>query len=145
MHFSSSIGVKLHPMYRLLILCFLFFSVSACTKEGKQGPAGNANVRSVSFSIQTTDWKYQAGIAALEQQVPEISADIYNKGSVAVYWNIDNKWVALPVTYPKDSITQSMGYDYSTGKLRIFVTNSNGKTPDSLGTAIYRAVVISGM
>jgi hypothetical protein len=122
----------------------MLICASACTKEGKQGPPGNANVRSINFDVQLNDWKYQAGSAYLEKPLADITADIYNKGSINVYWHVNNNWVALPVTYPKDSISQSMGYEYNTGKLRIFITNSNGSTPVSLGTATYRVVIISG-
>lgn len=133
-------------MYRLSILSLLLFFI-ACTKEGKtgpQGPEGNANVKSVNFGVQAGDWQYQPGSAYLEHMMPEITKAIYDSGTINLYWHVNNSWVALPVTFPLDTITRTMGYNYDEGKLRIVVTNSDGTTPLSLNTANYRAVVISG-
>ena len=128
-----------------LLLAALAFS--ACKEEGPAGPAGppgNANVKAVTFHVAATDWQYQATSAHLEKALPDITQEIWDKGSVVVYWQINGAWVALPFTYPSGSVTQSMGYHYTPGNLTIFVTQSNGAAPASLGTATFKAVITAG-
>jgi hypothetical protein len=133
------------PSVALLLTALLF---SSCKEEGPigpAGPAGNANVKAVTFNILASDWQYHPSSAHLDKPLPEITQQIWDKGAVVVYWQINNAWVALPFTYPAaDSVTQFMGYDYTPGNLRIFVTRANGTAPDSLNTATFKAVITAG-
>jgi hypothetical protein len=132
------------------VLFFALFFQSCKKSEGPQGPEGpagpqgNANVKTVTFNVVTADWKYSTGLAYLNKAIPEITTDIYNKGSVALYWQISNSWVALPVTFPSGSITQTMGYNYKADSLKVTVTNSDGSTPATLNSATFKVVVTSG-
>jgi hypothetical protein len=110
---------------------------------GPTGPQGNANVSSVVFNVVASDWQYPTGSAYLTKTMPEITTDIFSTGSVNVYWQINSAWVALPYTFPNGSVTQTMGYSYTAGQLKIFVTNSDGSTPATLNTATFKAVITS--
>jgi hypothetical protein len=140
-------------IYLYLGICLIAAMFSCKKTEGPAGPAGptgptgpggNANVKTVAFNAVNTDWQYPSGSAYLEKNMAEITTDIFNTGSVDVYWQISGAWVALPFTYPNGSITQTMGYSYTGGQLKIFVTNSDGSTPATLNTATFKTVITSG-
>jgi hypothetical protein len=134
----------------LLSLAIVFsvsLSLSSCYKEGDrgpQGPAGNANVKSVIFNVDSTAWQYSTGAAIFTRNTAEIMRSIYDAGSVMMYWQVSGNWVALPATYARDSTSQSLGFDYNVGVLRIYVINSNGSTPSRVGSGTFKAVITAG-
>jgi hypothetical protein len=136
--------------YLAIIFVLTVIVFTACKKEGPagpagpQGPTGNANVKTVILNVDSDEWVYEPGLAYVSRNVPEITSNIFDNGSVMAYWSINSSWVALPLTFPSDSITKTMGYNYYTGAIRLFLTHSDNTTPANLGTATFKLVLTSG-
>jgi len=74
-------------MKKIILASALFIIViSSCTKEGPQGPPGNANVVSNEFVVNSTDWTAGTSDYYVNITDADITSDIINNGAVLVYW-----------------------------------------------------------
>lgn len=134
----------------LLMLAAGTLVFTGCTKtgpvgpqgpQGPQGPTGNANVRAQD-AFTVSSWSFSSGDNAYYAQfnLSDITADIYNYGSVQVFIKYDDgSWRPLP-----DVLNGTMfNYAIFTGGFDILYTNVNGTTPSFPGTQTFRSVVIS--
>jgi hypothetical protein len=141
----------------------LSFTFTSC-KKGDTGPAGpqgsngtngtngkdgNANVKNSNIFVNANEWVYTVGQCKVTKLVPEITADIVNKGMVMVYWEgaTAGSWDALPATYAGTNGTvETYGYTIEPGKLHLLVTfNANVTLPaGTILSSNFKVVLISG-
>ncbi len=147
----TSFPVKLTALVALI----LSFSLSSCKKEegpaGPTGPAGapgNANVKNMTIFVNANEWVYKPGLCEVTKLVPEITADIVNKGAVMVYTEgtTTGSWDALPTTSAGANLTLAFGYTIEAGKLHLYVTfDSNTTLPGgTLASSNFKLVLIAG-
>jgi len=132
--------------------------LSSCAKDGEvgpQGPAGNANVHTTTFSVAPGDWEQvgsqgQLGFGySVEQTVSTITDAIASTGAVLVYRQVGTDgWLALPTT-----VTEGFGVNrnwlsvYGPGTVNIGTFTDNQQTPAITQTQVFKVVAIasSGM
>jgi hypothetical protein len=147
--------LKLTP----LIALALTFTFSSC-KKGDTGPAGpqgtngtngkdgNANVKNSTIFVNANEWVYTVAQCKVTKLVPEITADIVNKGMVMVYWEgaTAGSWDALPATYASGNGVEAYGYTIEPGKLHLLVTfDANVTLPaGTIPNSNFKVVLISG-
>jgi len=121
----------------LTLATFLFISLTTgCTKEGPEGPAGkdgNANVKSIEFTIYSHEWVYesQGNFYLTAKLLPEIDQDVADNGAVLLYYKADdNMYIALPAG--------NLFFGYDVGNIAIF------SSTEQESTNIFKAVIIHG-
>jgi hypothetical protein len=144
---------------KFLVSLFLLGSIflTSCTKEvvgpegpaGKDGKDGNANVTAYSATLTPSNWTTLGaygqegyGFGAIVQ-VPAITQEIVDVGTVLVYLSATPGMVPLPYTDIYDGYTINVLYAYRAGEivLNIFRTDFMGTPPS---TFTIKIVVIDG-
>jgi len=146
----------------------LALGLSSChlgndNQVGPQGPAGNANVQSLTYSIKPSEWtKRDLGTMGYvwdhKYTSYLVNQDIVNYGAVIFYMKDtggDNAWSALPSTFvfsvrdsadPGGLITYHESYDawYSLNQLQVTYRNQfrDGQYPPNYVVTI-KALVIA--
>ncbi len=122
---------------------------------GKDGIDGNANVKSITESVLSSDWIAEGTEGEdlyfyYEIPVPEITDDIIHSGAVIVYVKEnDGSYVILPAAFNfysnnyKSYYFTTIGFAINTGKLIIDVdyTDLNTYRPDTME---FKIVIIAG-
>lgn len=123
----------------------------ACKKEG---PPGNANVRSDTLMLRNADWLWNglwplstgSGTVTyyptryVDINTELITREIVDKGAVQVFFKPNNEgWVALPFTFLEWNYLYSYNivYDYRPGNIRLhyfFTLNQTGASIPTLRT-----------
>jgi hypothetical protein len=72
----------------LVAIIFLATILFSCGTEGPAGPAGNANVKTVTFTVYADDWDkdYTNSFTGYSKVIPLITQNIVNNGVVLVYY-----------------------------------------------------------
>ncbi|MDP1747567.1 MAG: hypothetical protein Q8L90_18475 [Bacteroidota bacterium] len=128
-------------MFALTVLLF-----GACSKPkdgapGAQGPQGNANVQSSTFTV--TSWGYTAPYYYVDLPVSSITQDIINTGAVLVYLKDGSANVQLPYTwYPNANYSETLTPLITLGNVRILVEDSDQTQPDNPGAGDQFKVVV---
>lgn len=135
----------------LILVLGLVTLINGCAKDGKDGVPGptgtsgtngNANVKSLTFTVNTWEW-VTSGNTVYVNRTPDISTDIFNSGSVLLYIKSSTAWQALPFTYPQGTFTTLMRYLYSYNFVQINVMQESG-TPSLPTTSLdFKLVTIS--
>lgn len=90
-------------MKKLTVICLAFVSLLfAASCRGPQGPAGhdgNANVKSSTVTVRSTDWYWDNTSWRVDLNYQAIDADITDYGAVLVYMDNDGTWRQLPMTF----------------------------------------------
>jgi len=138
---------------RLLLMgigCLLLMTMGCKKGEvGPQGPEGNANVFSKTFSPSNITWtsltEYGTNYKVADLSIPEITSDIVTNGSVLVYSELifsGQTWTPLPVSYLELGITKFVSYGVKTGSVRLRYSLSNNTVPPNPGIE-FRVVYMS--
>jgi hypothetical protein len=64
-----------------------------------RGPKGNANVKSSTVTVRSSDWYWDNTSWRVDLEYKAINADIDNYGAVLVYMDNNNTWRQLPMTF----------------------------------------------
>lgn len=143
----------------LLVLISSIITTFSCTKEGKQGetgPAGangingtngtdgNANVKSETFTIYTTDWITGTNLKYVNEITSLITTDIVNTGGVMLYVESasGNSWLALPNIYLAGSNSETIRFFHSVGNVQIQIVKESG-VPTITSNMRFKLVVFS--
>lgn len=138
------------PLLHLLFSICLILMI-ACKKEG---PPGNANVRSDTLSLTNANWLWAGSwplstgggtvtyypTRYVDINTELITQEIVDKGSVQVFFKPGNDaWVALPFTFLEagNLFFYNIMYDYKQGRIRLhyfFTRNQPGGTFPTLST-----------
>ncbi|HPE87343.1 MAG: hypothetical protein EOL88_12435 [Bacteroidia bacterium] len=120
----------------LLLIAALSIFLFAC--EGPEGPAGadgidgNANVKSVTFTVYPQNWEYGSGLYVYDYPTDLLTQSVVNNGSVHLYLAMDNDvWLALPY--------YTLGYGIAIGSLGIFTEGDATST-----ISVFKLVAIDG-
>jgi hypothetical protein len=100
---------------------------------GANGQDGNANVKNTTLQVLTSDWTVVSDYESeVTLTVPSITADIADKGIVAVYWkyNWDTAWRALPYSVSYSSYTETYSYAFAPGLVTLRITANDGLAPE---------------
>ena len=128
-------------MFALTVLMF-----GACSKPkdgapGAQGPQGNANVQSSTFTV--TSWGYTAPDYHVDLAVSSITQDIINSGAVLVYQTDGSINVQLPYTfYPNANYSETWTPAITLGNVKIIVEDSDQTQPNNPGAGVMFKVVV---
>ncbi len=131
----------IYGMFTLTVLMF-----GACTKPkdgapGAQGPQGNANVQSNTFTV--TSWGYTAPDYYVNLSESSITQDIINTGAVLVYQTNGTTNVQLPYTvYPNSTYSETWVSLITVGNVKILVEDSDQTQPNNPGAGIQFKVVV---
>jgi hypothetical protein len=128
-------------MKKLLFIAIAALSLTACTKEGKQGVPGtngNANVLATN-EFTTNSWVQNGATWGLALSAPDITQDIVNKGIVQAFIKYGNEWWALPDQNGKNQTS----FGFSVGVVSFMNQNVDGTTPANPGSMTFRVVIIS--
>ena len=128
----------------VLYACIVISLFMVACFEGPQGPEGNANVKTVTFSVYSSEWVEDGARWEYIKNVSIITPDIYNEGVVLVYVKATdgNYWQSLPYTWPGTSqIIQR--YWYAIGQVQLeYYCNDTLWVPTS--NLSYKVVAIEG-
>jgi hypothetical protein len=141
---------KSKTMKKLIFISLIaisLFSVS-CTEE----TGGNADMTTVDFIVQNTDWVEFGNIGeqgygfAVDLNFPEITSNVINNGMVTLYIKRGESWTPIPFNYfylNPDGVNYEGGYFYSmkTGIFSIDYYESDYFT-ENPGTQIFRLVIV---
>lgn len=138
-----------------LLLVALSLNFSSCKKaekgpagpQGAPGKDGNANVKNLTIFVNANEWVYKPGTFEVTKLVPELTADIINKGAVMVYMGDTGSWEALPATnVDPDGFAVTFNYIIEAGKLILYGTyNSSVTMPaGTIESGDYKIVLIAG-
>ena len=90
-------------MKKLKLICMalaaMVFAVSCRGPQGPQGPAGNANVKSSTVTVKSSDWYWDETSWRVDLEYKAIDADIDDCGAVLVYMSNGDTWRQLPMTF----------------------------------------------
>lgn len=126
----------------VFLILTLLSTLVACTKEGPQGPPGNANV--VSSTITSSSWEYSNPSWSITFTYPAITQDIIDKGAVLVYLKVGQGYNQLPVTiYQSSSYSSSLEVASFVGGVKVFWTDSDLTQPNNPGQQSFKVVVIA--
>ena len=79
-----------------LALMSVFFMVSC---RGPKGDPGNANVKSSTVTVYSSDWYWDETSWRVDIKYEAINADITDYGAVLVYMDNGGTWRQLPMTF----------------------------------------------
>lgn len=112
----------MHALKAIVIMSLAV--LTSCAKDGEdgaQGPQGNANVQSATYSVSPGDWGAfgtagQVGYGfGVNLNAPIVSSSIASSGAVLVYLKSGtDRWVAMPLTFPEGA-TWNKTWLYSIG------------------------------
>jgi hypothetical protein len=128
-------------MKKLLFIAIAALSLTACTKEGKQGEPGkdgNANVLATN-EFTSSDWVANGSTWSLSLSAADITQDVVNRGIVQAFIKYGNEWWALPDQNAKNQTS----YGYSVGIVSFLNQNVDGTTPANPGAKTFRIVIIT--
>lgn len=90
-------------MKNLRLICLALFAVFCMAScRGPQGPEGNANVKSSTVTVKTSDWYWDNNTSwRVDISFDAIDANITDYGAVLVYMDDDTgaTWRQLPLTF----------------------------------------------
>lgn len=84
-------------MKKLTVITLAILSVFAMASC--RGPKGNANVKSSTVTVRSSDWYWDNTSWRVDLEYKAINADIDNYGAVLVYMDNNNTWRQLPMTF----------------------------------------------
>lgn len=143
-------------MKKLLYLFVGSLLLTSCAKDGedgKQGPAGNANVHSFDFSVTPGDW-LTSGTAGsvdhakyVELTVPEVTQDIIDNGMVVTYIELAGYYIQMPTSLPASStVAVNFFTAFKTGIVEVDLQLSNLQTPNTASANYtFKVVVADGV
>ena len=133
----------------------LGLTLASCAKKGDTGPAGpagtngtngNANVKSMSMTVVSSSWIYDATNKVYRATIIDvnITQDIVNTGAVMVYIVSGGTNLALPVTvYPSTAYSETFSFTFSLNTLVINVQDSDLTQPNNPGAYTFKIVKIA--
>lgn len=135
------------------LLLVTLILVSCQGPQGVEGPQGyGTNWKIINLVGAQKDWVQNLDDNGLNRyyscnyNMPEINSTVFNDGNVTVYY-VENG-VQQPLPYVRhfqntagNFWTRTIDYDYSVGKLNIYVTNSDFAV-DAPATMNFRAVLM---
>ena len=129
----------------LLLVSVLIFS--GCKKDE---PAGNADVTSISITVNYSDWERYSGDRysgwEVERNVSEITDELISNGAIMVYEKYDGHYTALPYTQSYEDISVTNYFSFKPGKIFLGIQYNweiiyNGEPP----TIEYKVVFIENI
>lgn len=126
LNFISFAQSKINLM--LLTISAIVITLSSCQKEGPEGPQGipgNANVKSMNFSLDSNSWQKVGTVHYSDVIVAILTQNVFEKGSINVYMESPTQpgiWYNMPYSILIDSSSTNVltfGYSFWTGKVRI--------------------------
>jgi hypothetical protein len=124
----------------LFVLIVIGITFSACKKgdTGAAGKDGNANVKSYTLTVKSTDWTSFFGSYVAYPKLTAITDSVLNYGTVMLYYKSGNAWYALPALNYHYAINRS---NDNPGYIALVYESATAPTTD----ATFRAVVITGV
>jgi hypothetical protein len=143
-----------------VIIFMVMLAFIACQKTGPIGPAGtnganglngtngkdgNANVKSLTVSIAPSIWSGTSSTGYFySYPVPDITADIANKGLVLGYLQSSNGgWLAMPWTSFYSTYSTQYNYTYYTGYFQAQIKDSDLISIRPTATLSFKIVIIA--
>ena len=136
----------------LILVVGMVTLINGCAKDGKDGAPGptgttgtngNANVKSQTFTVNTSYWSLSSGVYSYDKFLPEIGQDIVDNGMVLAYMEsspYSETWVALPLSM-KDF---EMNYAFWKYYVSFNVSLGSGSTPSNPGNARFKVLIVQG-
>jgi hypothetical protein len=130
----------------VFLLVVISVVVNGCKKEGAQGPAGNANVKSATFSVST--WYWNTPNYYVNLGVTELTSSNVNTAAVMVYFTYGNKpWYAVPYSQYNYPSNYYMGFNTGVGNVQVtwFYDSSlsSGDDPNTYYAATIKIKVVT--
>jgi hypothetical protein len=134
----------------MMVIATATIVINGCSKgkdgaPGADGPAGNANV--VSHTYSASSWTNGSSAWYVTLSVPELTSSNINSAAVQVYFSTSSGiWTALPFTEVA-TVDYFMQYTYAASNIEIdWIYNGvgTGSSPTSYysGTSFFKVVVI---
>ncbi|TND10181.1 MAG: hypothetical protein FD123_429 [Bacteroidetes bacterium] len=130
----------------ILLFGITLLLIDGCKKEGPQGPAGNANV--VSHTFSASSWLWSSPNYYVDFTVPELTSSNINEAAVMVYFStVAGNWIAVPYTQYNSPYDYFMNFltAVNTVEVRWFYDSSlsSGNDPNVYyGTTVQFKIVI---
>ena len=87
------------------------FAMASC--RGPKGDPGNANVKSSTVTVRSSDWYWDNTSWRVDIEYKAIDADITDHGAVLVYMDSNGTWRQLPMTFYYSQVEDGVEYFYS--------------------------------
>lgn len=98
-------------MKKLTVITLAILSVFAMASC--RGPKGNANVKSSTVTVRSSDWYWDNTSWRVDLEYKAIDANIDDYGAVLVYMDNNNTWRQLPMTFYYSAVVDGEEYYYS--------------------------------
>lgn len=98
-------------MKKLTVITLAILSVFAMASC--RGPKGNANVKSSTVTVRSSDWYWDNTSWRVDLEYRAIDANIDDYGAVLVYMDNNNTWRQLPMTFYYSAEEDGVEYYYS--------------------------------
>ena len=138
---------------RFSLAVLIIMTIAGCKGEkgdaGPVGPTGNADVRTIQFTVASSDWKLISSTSTsyyVNKLTPLITESVVRGGTVVLYYQLSSSiWTALPDRFVTETGTPYEfhyihGLQGGVGALQIYLITATGDKFD----AIFKAVIIDG-
>lgn len=98
-------------MKKLTVITLAILSVFAMASC--RGPKGNANVKSSTVTVRSSDWYWDNTSWRVDLEYKAIDANIDDYGAVLVYMDNNDTWRQLPMTFYYSAVVDGEEYYYS--------------------------------
>ncbi len=111
--------------------------------EGPQGPPGNSAmiVRIIEFSTADITSEEYLGVVRFEME--EITQEVHEKGHVSIFFDLGDRWLALPWTLTGPDETIEMNYGYEPGGIfLLYITSADFIDPSGLPAGRLKVIIM---
>jgi len=138
---------------RSLCIIFLvaFIGFIGCRGEkgdtGPAGPQGNANIRTLQFTISTVQWNdVGAGLLYYDYTTSLLSPDIVDNGTVLLYLGLPGGgWASLPNAFADTSgNSYYINFAYANGFIEVIMSSADLTSLQLRFTKLFKLVTVDG-
>lgn len=130
----------------LFVFLFAVLLLTGCDAlegpQGPQGPPGAANIKTVVLSFSSGDLTHDGRHATVSWQVQEITAEVYDRGSVHAYMKFSGAWLTLPYTWINGGDSVEITYAYEKGRFVLIFEKNSETVQQTLPTGDVKVVVV---
>ncbi len=127
-----------------VIISVLFPLLNGCKSEaGPAGPPGNANVRSVVFTVASSDWvEEEPGFIFYDKSMAGLTQGIADSGVVLLYAKYTDFWLSLPRGFNGSGGVTVIDYAHKSGMLEIVAYSNTLSTAQIKIDRMFKLIVV---
>jgi hypothetical protein len=140
-------------MKKLLVFFSIIVLLSSCAKDGDpgaQGPTGNANVKSKTFTITPGQWQSSGTVGTdyykfIDLTFASITQSVIDNGAVLVYLKATSGVIGqIPISYPVNGNSVNFVPEAEMGMASVALFLGNYQVPNITINYEFKVVAIDG-